>query len=263
MGPGGTHNRYSIRMADRKEEEAVVISVEDLARTLIDTNVTLKTTTHGVLDLSGVIPLLRDVSSGAELLRELGLKGRYYTKEINGRTYVILRGYAGLRKVLSASRYLPTNPKAIAYGLTRAAAAMDSGLNVVITIVVLVPLEIIRYLMGEQTISEVFGNILTGTMVAALASAAAFGIASIPALAAAPAVVVVVGTIVVGLLVGWSLNRLADALNVSGLISMALDRAVQRLAEEAARKARGQYILGQFDHSLPADSGWRGLMGPR
>ena len=36
MGPG-TGTPYAIRMADRKEEEAVVISVEDLARTLIDT----------------------------------------------------------------------------------------------------------------------------------------------------------------------------------------------------------------------------------
>ncbi|MGL4967053.1 MAG: hypothetical protein ACRC67_37885 [Inquilinus sp.] len=262
MGPG-TPNPYWIRTTTRKEEEAVVISVEDLARTLIDTNKFLKTSTLDALDLSGLIPLLRDVNSGMELLRELGLNGRYYTKEINGRTYVILRGYAGLRKVLSASRYLPTNPKVIAYGLTRAAAGMDAGVNVVITIVVLVPLEIIRYLMGEQTLSEVLGNVLTGSMIAALSSAAAFGVASIPALGAAPAVAVVAGTIVVGLLIGWGLNRLADALNVSGLISMALDRAAQRLAEEGARKARGQRILGQFYHDNPGYDPWRGLLGPR
>jgi hypothetical protein len=108
-------------MADRKEAEAVVISVEDLARTLIDADNSLKAATRKTLDLSGVIPLLRDAASGVQLLRELGLNGRYYTKEINGRTYVILRGYAGLRKVLSASRYLTTNPKVIAYGLTQVA----------------------------------------------------------------------------------------------------------------------------------------------
>ncbi len=56
MGPGGTYNRYAIRMADRKEAEAVVISVEDLARTLIDTDEFLKTSTLKALDVSGSFP---------------------------------------------------------------------------------------------------------------------------------------------------------------------------------------------------------------
>lgn len=56
MGPGGTYNRYATRMADRKEAEAVVISVEDLARTLIDTDEFLKTNSRGALDVAGVIP---------------------------------------------------------------------------------------------------------------------------------------------------------------------------------------------------------------
>jgi len=264
MGPG-TGTPYAIRMADRKEDEAVVISVEDLARTLIDADNSLKTATRKTLDLSGVIPLLRDATSGVQLLRELGLNGKYYTKEISGRTYVILRGYAGLRKVLSASRYLTTNPKVIAYGLTQMARAAGAAVNVVITIVVLVPMEIIRYLMGEQTLSQVFGNILTGTMVAALASAVAFGVASIPALTILPAVAIVGITIVVGLVVGKALGDLADAFNISGSIAMALDRAFQQLAEEEARKARGQRILGQFYHDNPGFSSgpWRGLLGPR
>ncbi|WP_225770894.1 hypothetical protein [Inquilinus sp. Marseille-Q2685] len=247
-------------MADRKEEEAVVISVEDLARTLIDTNKFLETNTRGALDVPGIIPLLRDARSGVELLRELGLNGRYYTKEINGRTYVILRGYAGLRKVLSASRYLPTNPKVITYGLTRAAAAAEGALNVIITIVVLVPLEIIRHLMGEQTLSQVFGNVLKGTMVAALSSAASIGAASVLALMNFPVCVVVGGAIVAGLLVSMALDQLGVASSVSGFISIALDKAVQHWAEDEARKARGQRILGQFYHDNPGPSPWRGLI---
>jgi hypothetical protein len=136
-------------------------------------------------------------------------------------------------------------------------------LNVVITIVVLVPLEIIRYLMGEQTLSEVFGNVLTGSMIAALSTAAAFGVASIPALTALPAVAVIGVTIVVGLIVGKVLGDLADAFNISGSIALELDRAIQRLAEEEARKARGQRILGQFYHDNPGYSPWQGLLGPR
>jgi hypothetical protein len=262
MGPG-TGTPYAIRMADRKEEEAVVISVEDLARTLLDTDDFLETNTWGALDVPGIIPLLRDARSGAELLRELGLNGRYYTKEVNGRTYVILRGYAGLRKVLSASRYLPTNPKVIAYGLTRGAQATGGAVNVIITFVVMVPMEIISYLMDQQTLSQTFGEILSGAMVSALAGAITFGIASALALTTLPAAVIVGGTIIVGLLVSVGLQLVKPA--VSGLISMALDRAAQRLAEEEARKARGQRILGQFYQDNPGfrSSPWYGLMGPR
>jgi hypothetical protein len=55
--------------------------------------------------------------------------------------------------------------------------------------------------------------------------------------------VTVVGiTIVVGLVVGKVLGDLADAFNISGSIAMALDRASQQMAEEEARKARGQRI---------------------
>ncbi|WP_342238696.1 hypothetical protein [Inquilinus sp. OTU3971] len=200
-----------------------------------------------------------------QLLRELGLNGRYYTKEINGRTYVILKGYAGLRKVLSASRYLTANPKIIVYGLTSAARAAGATVNVIITFVVLVPMEIIRHLMGEQTLSQVFGNILTSTMIAALSSAASFGVLAVGALVSAtvPVWIVVAGAVVVGLLVGKRLSDLSDALNISGFVAMTLDGAMRHLAEEEARRARSQRILGQFDRTLPADSGWRGLLGPR
>lgn len=55
MGPG-TPNPYWIRTAGHKEEEAVVISAEDLARTLIDANTFLETNTLGALDVPGIIP---------------------------------------------------------------------------------------------------------------------------------------------------------------------------------------------------------------
>jgi len=264
MGPG-TPNPYWIRTTTRKEEEAVVISAEDLARTLLDTDKFLEAGTWGALDVPGIIPLLRDTRSGAELLRELGLKGGYFTKEINGRTYVILRGYAGLRKVLSASRYLPTNPKVIAYGLTPAAQATGAAVSVIITIVALVPLEIMRYVMDEQTLSQTFGEILSGIMVSALASAVTFGIVSLTALTTAPAWMAVGGVIVVGMAVNVVLHLLGVKPAISAFVSMALDRAAQHLAEEEARKARSQRILGQFDHSNPGlrYGPWRGLIGPR
>ena len=219
----------------------------------------------GALDVPGIIPLLRDTRSVVEVLREFGLNGKYYTKEINGRTYVILRGYAGLRKVLSASRYLTTNPKVIAYGLTRASQAAGASVNAIITFVVMVPMEIMKYVMDEQTLSQTFGEILSGTMVSALAGAITFGIASALALTNLPAVVIIGGTIIVGLLVNAGLEMLGVKSAISGLISMELDRAFQRLAEEEARKARGQRILGQFYHDNPGfrSSPWQGLMDPR
>jgi hypothetical protein len=148
-------------------------------------------------------------------------------------------------------------------GLTRGAQATGGAVNVIITFVVMVPMEIISYLLDQQTLSHTFGEILSGAMVSALAGAITFGIASALALTTLPAVVIVGGTIIVGLLVNVGLQLVKPA--VSGLISMELDRAAQRLAEEEVRKARGQRILGQFYQDNPGfrSSPWYGLMGPR
>ncbi len=135
----------------------------------------------------------------------------------------------GLRKVLSASRYLPTNPEVIAYGLSRAAQAAGAAVSVVITIVVLVPMEIMRYVMDEQTLGQTFGEILSGTMVSALASAVTFGIVSLTGLTTAPAWMAVGGIIVVGMAVNVALHLLGIKPAISAFISIELDRAARHL----------------------------------
>ncbi len=73
-GPG-TGTPCAIRMADRKEEEAVVISVEDLARTLIDTNTFLETNTLGALDVPGIIPPAAGHQVGCRAIAGAGAEG--------------------------------------------------------------------------------------------------------------------------------------------------------------------------------------------
>lgn len=61
-------------------------------------------------------------AKAARLAKELGVKGSYYPKNIKGKEYIIIRGYAGLRKTLQGTRYLADNAKILKFGIGRAGA---------------------------------------------------------------------------------------------------------------------------------------------
>jgi hypothetical protein len=60
------------------------------------------------------IPALRDVEDDlAPILKKLGVSGKGCVRELNGKNYVIIKGYSGLRKILTGTRYFETNPKVV------------------------------------------------------------------------------------------------------------------------------------------------------
>jgi hypothetical protein len=48
-----------------------------------------------------------------KILKGLGIQGRYFTKDVGGKTHVIIKGRRGLRAQLSGTRYLASNPKMV------------------------------------------------------------------------------------------------------------------------------------------------------
>jgi len=73
--------------------------------------------------------LIRNVSNIREgirltkIIKELGLKGKIYYKSFKNEIYVILKGYPGLRKVLTGTRYKNFNPKIVRFGLSKVSFA--------------------------------------------------------------------------------------------------------------------------------------------
>jgi len=75
-----------------------------------------QTTPAGII---GQIPNVAATVTLAELVKEIGLKGQVYHKTVGGKTYVILKGYAGQRFNLTGTRYLNTHPEIVRLGLSK------------------------------------------------------------------------------------------------------------------------------------------------
>ncbi|KZL02632.1 hypothetical protein [Pseudovibrio sp. Ad26] len=218
--------RMAAELINPRQEEAVVMDMELFAQAVVDAHQSLGTTTGGALDLASLPVLLRDMKGGQTLLKEIGLQGRYYTKVVNGKTYVVFKGYSALRETLKGTRYLSTSPKVVAFGIGPEALKSAGRSNAVIMITCYVVLDVMQFIMSdEQLYHELFANIITdvaiGTVALAAGTLAAGWLAGLTVIAL-PALVVAGGAIVVGMIAGIALAELDKAFGIREKLGQAL-----------------------------------------
>jgi len=68
----------------------------------------------------------KDITINYQILKDFSFKGKFYIKTVKGKQYVIFRGYSGLRKWYTGTRYRVINPKVINLS---AAGKLKSGLK--------------------------------------------------------------------------------------------------------------------------------------
>jgi hypothetical protein len=263
-------DRYS--RSPHREETVVILSAQDLAALVVGTNDGLSDRTAKVFDLPGLTTLLRDSTVAATLMRELGMTGSYYFREVAGETYVIFRGYPGQRTVLQGTRYLARNPLMLRFGISQPILGVAMRSNVIFNIVAYTTIEVLRFLVSDkQTLSRMLASIVTNVSVGLIATAAGVLAASF---VSGAAVIVAVGVpLAVGLAVGAAFGYAADALGVSerlaelmertgmaveegllkvgnmvdqSLLDGAISAGIARQAEQARRDALGRMGLGRL-----------------
>ncbi|MES0871409.1 hypothetical protein [Pseudovibrio sp. SCP19] len=269
--------RLAEERLNQRQEEAVVLDITLFAQVVVDTHKNLGAATGGALDLASLPVLLRDLKGGQALLKEIGLNGRYYTKAVNGKTYVVFKGYSALRETLKGTRYLSASPKVVALGVGPEALRSAGRSNAIIMITCYVVLDVITFIMSdEQLYHELFAGLITnvaiGTVAMAAGMLAAKGLVGIAAVAFAT----VGAPIAVGLFVGVALTALADSAGVKEKLGEALywtGKAVARGVQEvgviihAAHVAMRQKVeeferrSNRFRHQLERETIWH-LYGP-
>lgn len=152
-----------------------------------------KTTRLGANFASAVL----DTRTAIKLVKDFGVNGKVVLKPVNGKQYVIFKGYAGTRSIFAGTRYLATNPKVVdmAIGKVGVNRAIMSGARV--TIFLVVPLNILNSILSDQqTMTQLIGSTATDLAkvgaASAIASLAATATATLTTLAAGPIVVAVV-----------------------------------------------------------------------
>jgi hypothetical protein len=174
----------------------------------------------------------------ARTLLALGVVGtQVYTKSNNGKTYLIFKGYSGLRNVLQGTRYLATNPKIIQLGLGAKGLQNVAKGGFILGMVVSAGIEITDFILNDQkTMADLVGSIgyefAKSGLVSLIAYGIGVGVASITGVAVLP-LGIMVGA---AFFVGWRLNKLDEQYQVK-------DKVLKAFKALPAQIGQGVYEL--------------------
>jgi hypothetical protein len=173
------------------------------------------------------------------LLRKLALElgsmfAQYRIRDYRGKTYVVLKGAAGLRTRLKGSRYLASNPKIVEIGLGRLGAQRSIASGVRISVVLSLGFNALDALLTDQTTWHDF----IGRSATDLVKVAAAGLAASAGAAMATAGVglsaFALGPIFVAIVFGVGMTLALDWLDERAGITRALIDAIKE-CEKAVR----------------------------
>lgn len=230
-----TDRNIDIRRMNSERKELHILSLEQFSE--FATTLSNNTNMDNAKFAAGIGLQLADIRVANQLIDELGLTGKAVIKEIQGKSYVILKGYPGLREKLTGTRYLASNPKVVdlAIGTKRVSGAMISGAR--LSIFIAVPMTVLQFLISEQsTLTRLVGTIASDLvkigLSAIIASAAGMAAGAITTVAAGP----IVAAIAFGIATAITLEYLDRTFGVTNALVNAMEKAKQRTVGELARK---------------------------
>ena len=161
------------------------------------------------------LPVLSDSHTLMVLAREMARGGhilsKYRVNTFAGRSYVVLKGYAGLRNQLNGTRYLINNPKVVSMGIGKLGAAKAIKGGVVISIVFSVAFHALEQLMNDRA---TWHDFVAGVTIDVASSLIGAGIAwgAVSAVVGATAMAAI-GPIALVVVVGAGITLALNALN--------------------------------------------------
>lgn len=183
-----------------------------------------------------------------KLVRETGIRGRCYFKSYNGKLHVVFKGYPGLRRVLTGTRYGVLHPKVVGLGIGKAGVAKSVKGGTIVSVVLLTVWNIVDYVIrDEATLGQMLGGIAGDVSKALIAGGVGYAAGSAAValgmtVAAGPLVIAVV----VGLGVGWALDALDQKYRFTERLQRQLDEGIAELErKKQALVARGRSTVFQ------------------
>ena len=127
---------------------------------------------------AGFVAPVRDTMTAYQICKDLGIQGRAAVITLaDGRSYVIIKGYPGVRSVLTGTRYLETNVKVVKLAIGRVGLGTSIAQGAMLTIVLYTGIDILEYVLEDHiTLSMLSANLATDLMkvgIGAIASVAA------------------------------------------------------------------------------------------
>lgn len=198
-----------------------------------------------------------DAVTMAKLIGDLGGVGaRAYIKNYGGKPHIILKGHAGLRAVLTSTKYGIKNPKVISMGLGKAGAVAAAKQGGILTVVLLSGYRVADYFLTDQaTLSQLIGTLATDVVKVGIATSVAILFASstvVATFAVGPIIAVVLVGVGVSMLLEYADNRLGITNRViAGLDEMG-DNAENYITQKKrqALNAAGKAVDEVIDYAV-------------
>ncbi len=180
-----------------------------------------------------------DAVTMAKLIGDLGGVGtRAYIKSYGGKPHIILKGHAGLRSILTGTKYGIKNPKVVSMGLGKAGAVAAAKQGGIITVVLLSAYRVVDYFLTDQaTLSQLVGTLATDIVKVGIATGAAILTASVAG-ATTIAVGPIIAVVVVGNGVSMFLDHLDNHLGITNRVIAGLDEMGNCAEQYLAQKRR-------------------------
>lgn len=107
-----------------------------------------------------------------------GFTTQAYVKNYGGKPHIILKGYPGLRKILTGTRYGIKHPKVITMGLGRAGAIHAARSGGILSVVLMSAYRVADYFLTDQaTLSRLIGSLATDVVKIGIATGASIAVA--------------------------------------------------------------------------------------
>jgi len=224
-------------------EQLVAIWEKETGKPAVDGAAGLASKVKGYKDLYNDLAALRT------MLKDLGITAEAQFKTgPNGNRYVIFKGYAGLRKYFTGTRYLASNPKIVDMAIGRVGAAKKVLKGAKVTVVFTVAIDIVRYVFEDKrTLSWLVGTIASDLLKVGISTgigvAAGAAVATVTTLAAGPLIAVIAA----GVLTGWALDALDKELGLTDKLISMLDDVVESIE---FKKRQIEYEWYRFDRYI-------------
>ncbi len=171
-------NKHEIYVVSLEEMDAIVRSSPNGSRP------TLQQEWHALKRKMGVgasyYASAEDVATMAKLVGDLGGFGaRAYIKTYGGKTHIILKGYPGLRRILTGTKYGNKHPRVVSMGLGKVGAMTAAKQGGILTIFLLTTYRIVDFfLTDEATLTQLVGRLATDVVKVGVATGASIAAAA-------------------------------------------------------------------------------------
>lgn len=172
-----------------------------------------------------------DINTLGQLLSDFGYKGnKFYIKTYKGAEYIVLKGYPGLRKMFTGTKYMSNNTKVLSMAVGRKGLAYNAAKGGVITIVLIAAVDVAEYFLNDEvTFTHLGVNLFGDVSKAAIAAAAGFAVSKLVLIGfagtvAAPLAAGIVVAIAVGVGLDWLDREFGISEKLQKMLSDELDR---------------------------------------